>query len=126
MRWLQSLLITLLVITWYSFLPSTDAGKPDCGGSPGGCGHVKEDVDECALDPGICGNPLAICKNMRRGFHCECPDGYLPSPGINWKINVTVCKGQRKALSKTKSTRGPNPFFVAFKNILLSMFVNIL
>ncbi|XP_062388646.1 adhesion G protein-coupled receptor E3-like [Sardina pilchardus] len=99
-------LITLLVATWCSILPlCAYAGKPDCAGFPQGCVPVKGDVDECALDPDICGDQLAICTNMRRGFHCECPDGYLPSPGINWKINVTVCAALDSILPTKKNKR---------------------
>ncbi|XP_048104547.1 adhesion G protein-coupled receptor E1-like isoform X2 [Alosa alosa] len=98
--------IALILATLCSIFPwCANAGKTDCAGSHQGCKPVKEDVDECALDPDICGDHLAICTNMHRGFHCECPDGYLPSPGINWKINVSVCTELDSMLPTKKDKR---------------------
>ncbi|XP_041960964.1 adhesion G protein-coupled receptor E3-like isoform X1 [Alosa sapidissima] len=51
------------------------------------------DADECVESPGICGRDgLALCINTPGGFHCECPSGYIPTPDLDWRTNITVCK----------------------------------
>ncbi len=38
------------------------------------------DMDECAEDPTICGDPAyASCKNTDGAFECTCTNGYLPT-----------------------------------------------
>ena len=39
------------------------------------------DIDECAQDPLICG--VGTCVNTDVGYHCICPDGYVPLPGVS-------------------------------------------
>lgn len=77
-------------------MPGTADARDECKHSSTSkkCWPPEDDVDECALNPRICGDESAICTNRRRGFLCECPDGFIPSPSINWRVNVTFCKGR--------------------------------
>ncbi|XP_041270680.1 latent-transforming growth factor beta-binding protein 3-like, partial [Onychostruthus taczanowskii] len=37
------------------------------------------DIDECALEPGLC-PPPGTCTNLEGSFSCRCPPGLAPSP----------------------------------------------
>ncbi|XP_054439323.1 fibrillin-3 [Pteronotus mesoamericanus] len=51
-------------------------------GAVPGPDEMREDVNECAENPGICANGL--CVNTDGSFRCECPFGYsLDSTGIS-------------------------------------------
>ncbi|XP_062388659.1 adhesion G protein-coupled receptor E1-like [Sardina pilchardus] len=91
--------LIIVVSAWYSILRSAGA-RDDCKYSvvPKKCWPPEDDVDECALNPRICGDEHAICTNRRRGYLCECPEGFLPSPSINWRVDVTVCKELDKVI----------------------------
>ena len=41
-------------------------------------GNKCIDKDECAADPGICGN--GSCANVAGSFECQCAEGYAPGP----------------------------------------------
>ncbi|XP_033615292.1 fibrillin-3 [Fukomys damarensis] len=47
-------------------------------GAVPGPGDSREDVNECAENPGLCGNGL--CVNTDGSFRCECPPGYGLDP----------------------------------------------
>ncbi|KAM9599666.1 latent-transforming growth factor beta-binding protein 3 [Morphnus guianensis] len=42
-------------------------------------GRKCQDIDECALDAGLCA-PHGACTNLEGSFACLCPPGFSPSP----------------------------------------------
>ncbi|XP_029469902.1 latent-transforming growth factor beta-binding protein 3 isoform X4 [Rhinatrema bivittatum] len=41
-------------------------------------GRKCKDIDECTLDPNLCG-PHGVCENIDGSFVCVCDDGFAPS-----------------------------------------------
>ncbi|XP_036392458.1 adhesion G protein-coupled receptor E1-like [Megalops cyprinoides] len=60
--------------------------------------HWFFDVDECRENATICGSN-ATCSNTAGSFTCECKEGFIPSPGLEWKLGVTTCKGVTEGLN---------------------------
>ena len=49
------------------------------------------DIDECAIDPTLCGNNT--CVNEYAGYHCDCQDGFEPD-----FTNSGTCVGESLAV----------------------------
>ncbi|XP_036391771.1 adhesion G protein-coupled receptor E3-like [Megalops cyprinoides] len=54
------------------------------------CSAFVVHVDECRENATICGSN-ANCSNTAGSFTCECKEGFIPSPGLEWKLGVTTC-----------------------------------
>nr|XP_023420605.1 fibrillin-3 [Cavia porcellus] len=54
-----------------------------------GPGDAREDVDECAENPGVCGHGL--CVNTDGSFRCQCPSGYSLDPAGLGCVDTDEC-----------------------------------
>ena len=60
------------------------------------------DIDECRETVDLCGTKT-VCTNAAGTFYCSCSDGYFPTTGVIWELDVTFCKSELKHRLKVDS-----------------------
>ncbi|KAJ3600873.1 hypothetical protein NHX12_031847 [Muraenolepis orangiensis] len=58
-------------------------------------------IDECRETKDVCGIGT-VCTNVPGTFDCSCPDGYFPSTGILWILDVSFCQSLEDILDAIK------------------------